>query len=162
MYKGLVQQVDTPLEVYNKPVNRFVAGFLGTPPMNLFDGQLELKNGDMYFVNPVFQVKCSQSVKQKLSGYSGKNVVLGVRPENITTTPPQEQTENIIESTVEVIEPLGDRVEVYFSTKNNDRFIASIDPDIPVKIDDKMSVYISTDKFDLFEPGDTGKNLTLA
>lgn len=162
MYKGLIQQVDTPLEVYNKPVNRFVAGFLGTPPMNFFDGQLESKNGDMYFVNPVFQVKCSQSIKQKLSEYNGKNIVLGVRPENITMTPPQGQTENIIEATVEVIEPLGDRVEVYFSSKNNDRFIASIGPDIPVKIDDKMNVYISSDKFDLFEPGDTGKNLTLA
>ena len=80
MSMGHVQQVGTPLELYDSPANRFVAGFIGLPPMNFFDvtvreGELEGKN---------FRVKLEEAERAALAPYAGKEIELGVRPENVT------------------------------------------------------------------------------
>ncbi len=79
MSMGHVQQIGTPLELYDKPANLFVAGFIGLPPMNFYD--VEIKNGQA--VCESFAVDLEGEEKQLLKSYEGKTVVLGVRPENI-------------------------------------------------------------------------------
>ena len=79
MSMGYVQQVGTPLELYDHPANTFVASFIGLPPMNFFNGKIE--NG--YFVSEHFSAPLNESQKKTLSSYVGKEVILGVRPENI-------------------------------------------------------------------------------
>ena len=79
MSMGYVQQIGTPLELYDTPANTFVASFIGLPPMNFFDGKI--KNGN--FVSDYFSVPLSNEYKKLLASYEGKEIILGARPENI-------------------------------------------------------------------------------
>ncbi len=79
MSMGHVQQIGKPIELYDKPANTFVATFIGLPPMNMFDGKIESGK----FVCDLFEYKLSGEIASRLSEYEGKNVVLGVRPENV-------------------------------------------------------------------------------
>lgn len=79
MSMGHVQQIGKPIELYDKPANTFVATFIGLPPMNMFDGRIE----DGKFVCDLFEYKLNDVLSARLSEYDGKNVVLGVRPENV-------------------------------------------------------------------------------
>ena len=80
---GVLQQIGTPEEVYFFPVNTFVAGFIGTPAMNLFEGKLVGSARKMYFDASYFRVRLSNNKAQRLAAYTGKDVYFGVRPEYI-------------------------------------------------------------------------------
>ena len=79
MSMGHVQQIGTPLELYDTPANLFVASFIGLPPMNIFDVKVE----DGYLIGKTAQIKLTDAERDKLADYEGKKIVLGVRPENI-------------------------------------------------------------------------------
>jgi multiple sugar transport system ATP-binding protein len=83
MKDGLIQQVADPLTLYNQPVNRFVASFIGSPPMNFLRGRILQRDGRWYFDEGTFQVKLIDEMVPKLSGYAGKEIVFGIRPEDI-------------------------------------------------------------------------------
>ena len=87
MYDGKIQQVAEPMEVYDKPVNRFVAGFLGTTPMNFFDGHVELLNSKLSIACGNDKIMVRDSTANKLLTYRGKKIVLGIRPEHLSTEP---------------------------------------------------------------------------
>ena len=161
MYKGKIQQVAPPMEVYDKPVNRFVAGFLGTPPMNFFDGTIQIENSKPAFTLKDRTAVISPAMSDSLQTYAGKEMILGIRPEHLTVTQLPQQTDNAIPATVNVIEPLGDRKDVYLTDNAGQKFIANIDPHIDIKIDEKINVYIDVNKIHIFEPGDTGLNISL-
>ena len=80
MSMGHVQQIGTPIELYDNPANLFVASFIGLPPMNIFDVKVE----DGYLIGKTIQIKLLDEERDKLSDYEGKKIVLGVRPENIS------------------------------------------------------------------------------
>ena len=79
MSMGHVQQIGTPIELYDNPANLFVATFIGLPPMNIFDVKVE----DGYLIGKTAQIKMTNEERDKLSSYEGKKIVMGVRPENI-------------------------------------------------------------------------------
>jgi multiple sugar transport system ATP-binding protein len=162
MYDGFIQQVDKPMEVYDRPVNRFVAGFLGTPPMNFFDGKIISANGTATFGAANIQVKLPGSISDKLKPYKGKEVTLGVRPEHLSVEPIAGKSDNVIPSMVNVVEPLGDRMDVYLTSASGNRFIANVDPHIHLKPNDSVQVYLDVDRLHVFEPGLTGANITLS
>ncbi|MFH1616054.1 MAG: sn-glycerol-3-phosphate ABC transporter ATP-binding protein UgpC [Planctomycetota bacterium] len=159
MYDGEIQQVAAPMEVYDKPVNRFVAGFLGTPHMNFFDGKIQAKNGSIHFVTTNEEIKLPTSFNANLKDYRGRQMVLGVRPEALSPIPFNGQTDNFIRATVNVIEPLGNRMDIYLTSLTGTKFIADIDPHININVDDNIQMYIDTKKVHIFEPGDTGKSV---
>jgi multiple sugar transport system ATP-binding protein len=161
MYNGVIQQVAAPMEVYDNPVNRFVAGFLGTPPMDFFDGQVHRRNECDYFVIGSQEILLASRMKNTLTEYDGKNMVLGIRPEHLTLVPLQGQNKNSIDSKVVVIEPLGDRMDVYLETARGDRFIANIDPHVAIQVDKTVTMYMDTERINIFETGDTGRNIRL-
>jgi len=161
MYNGIIQQVAEPMEVYDKPVNKFVAGFLGTPPMNFFDGQVQLRNGSDCFVIGSQEIQFASRIKNTLTRYRGKDMVLGIRPEHLTLVPPQGQSRNGIDCRVIVVEPLGDRKDVYMETARGDKFIANINPHIDIRVDQAVTMYMDAEKISIFEPGNTGKNVSL-
>ena len=104
MKAGKIQQIDSPAAVYNRPVNMFVAGFLGAPSMNFIEGRIECINGTVHFVSPTLLVD--------VSAYPFANppqnnlpAVLGVRPEYITLSP--QGTEHAGQATVALVEPMG-------------------------------------------------------
>jgi multiple sugar transport system ATP-binding protein len=159
MYNGDVQQVAAPIEIFEKPVNRFVAGFLGTPPMNFFPGRLEYQNDNFIFVMMNDSVILPDRFKSLERNYNSRELVLGIRPEGISLNQYQGLNENSIKAAVLVVEPLGDRTDAYFSNSANPRFIANLEPHTPVKAQDHVRLYLNLNKAHLFEPGDTGKNL---
>jgi multiple sugar transport system ATP-binding protein len=122
MRKGMLQQVDAPQSLYERPINVFVAGFIGSPAMNLFDATLE-RDGDASFVSfGGFRLRVPDAVlaeRPDLAGYVGRTVVLGIRPEDmedaaIVADAPADRR---IRSTIELRENLGSDVVVHFTVK---------------------------------------------
>ena len=83
MKDGLVQQIDTPTKVYNSPINKFVASFIGAPPMNFLEGKIIKKERKLYFDEGSFRIRIVESMYKALEDYVDKRVVLGVRSEDI-------------------------------------------------------------------------------
>jgi len=159
MYNGEIQQVAAPMEVYDKPVNRFVAGFLGTPPMNFFDGKIELQNGTAAFVMKGGSAIQLGSMNHRLSAYAGKAMVAGIRPEHLRVQPLSGQNGNAIVAQVGLVEPLGDHKEVYLTSVSGCKFIANLNPRVDITVDQQISIYVDTDKVHIFELGEVGRNI---
>ena len=164
MKDGFIQQCGTPLEVYDAPVNRFVAGFVGTPPMNFLKGKLVARNGGLFFDEGTAQIRLPAERAAKLSIWAGKDVVLGARPEamNISGEGRFAGQDNTLPVTVGVVEPLGEKMDVYAATTKHPHIVARVDASKDIAADQKLTLHLDTRKLHLFEPGDTGKNLVLA
>ena len=118
MKDGLVHQVDVPLSIYNKPANKFVAGFIGSPAMNFIQGKI-INEGDIQFISAGNQLNIQAAEKQAdiLKKYVDKKIWLGIRPEDIhdvndSTT---SDDKNIFKAKLEVVEPLGNEIFLYFN-----------------------------------------------
>ena len=112
MKDGFVQQIGTPQQVFDTPVNLFVAGFIGTPQMNFFNGQLE-KTGTGYQIQCMgATIPVTDEMAQKLAakGQGNADVIVGVRPEHITV---QTEGGNAIQATVEVSELMGSELYLH-------------------------------------------------
>ena len=159
---GEIQQTAGPMDVYERPVNKFVAGFLGTPPMNFFAGSLKLKNDTAYFTISNETIKLPQRLRNVLRDYYDKQMVLGARPENISPEQFPGQNDNAISATVNVIEPVGNRTDVYLTHPTGQKFIAGIDPHTKLQANDAVKMYIDPERIHIFEPEETGRNVTLS
>jgi len=129
MKDGYVQQIDTPLELYSRPVNKFVAGFIGSPAMNFIRGKLKKSKG-LVFVEEGggFQASIQKKDEKKLQPYVGKDVTLGLRPEDIHLASTGSSRGSRAKVIVEVVEPMGNEIYVYFSTRRNgSQWVARID-----------------------------------
>ena len=116
MLDGAVQQVATPTELYRRPVNRFVAGFIGSPPMNFFEGRVAVENGAMQFVgrNEGIVLEVDSGHRAALERFKGEGVVLGIRPEHILENSGQTAVAGrSLIATVELVEPLGAETYLY-------------------------------------------------
>jgi multiple sugar transport system ATP-binding protein len=154
MNEGEVQQVDTPLGLYNHPVNKFVAGFIGTPSMNFMPATL-VKNGDGFTIDcGAFQVKAPAQKDGVLADYAGKEVDFGIRPEDIfdktLTNILQATPDNTAKATVDVIEPMGHIVTVYLSAGNN-QVVATIDADTKIEEETEVELIFDMIKTHLFD-----------
>ena len=138
MKDGVIQQVDSPINLYDKPVNRFVAGFIGSPAMNFMVGGVQ---GDR-LRSPYFDIEPDGELSQKLQAYNGKEVFVGVRPENLglkgyTTIP---ERDNVIKASVEVVEPLGAETHIIASVGGDQTIVARIDPHAEVRTGDQIEL----------------------
>ncbi|HOK08126.1 MAG TPA: sn-glycerol-3-phosphate ABC transporter ATP-binding protein UgpC [Candidatus Hydrogenedens sp.] len=119
MNNGLVQQIGTPLDLYHKPINKFVAGFIGSPPMNMIDGVIYEKNNQIYFVNheEKIEIKIVEHKQPSLKAYINKNITMGIRPEDISIQQDQSiEHGTFIHAIVDVVEPMGSEMNLYIST----------------------------------------------
>jgi multiple sugar transport system ATP-binding protein len=114
MKDGVIQQVDAPLKLYNEPKNLFVAGFLGSPPMNFIHGSLRKENDRLLFRETAGGVmEIDLGVRPAADSYQGKDIILGIRPEDCELIPPGAPIPaNSFQATVDVVEPMG--AETYF------------------------------------------------
>jgi len=134
MKDGEIQQVATPLELYDRPVNMFVAGFIGSPPMNFFKGAIRRVGGQFSFVEtneklPHVELKLPDSISDKIGARLDQPVFFGIRPENIHDVPATTDANvgSMAEVGVEVSEPMGAETLLYLTTGATS-FIARVRP----------------------------------
>lgn len=162
MYNGVIQQTGAPLEVYEKPANKFVAGFFGTPSMNFFTGRVEFKGDIPSFTIGNDTITLPQRLKTLLTDYSSREMVMGIRPENISLRKLSDQVNNVIGASVDIIEPLGSHIDIYLTSNSGMKFIINTDTHIKIKIHDVLKVHIDCEKLYFFEHGEAGRNITLS
>jgi multiple sugar transport system ATP-binding protein len=127
MKDGILQQVADPITIYDKPVNKFVASFIGSPPMNFMEGKIIKKDGRLYFDEGKIKVKIIDDMRKDLFVYADKEIIFGIRSEDIydklfvSEAPP----ENIVRVNCEVFEPMGSEVYLHLNTGRH-TFIARV------------------------------------
>jgi len=121
MKDGVIQQIADPIKLYDNPVNKFVAGFIGSPPMNFIDGSIIKKEDKFYFTEGKFQIKVIDAMMPKLAPYAGREVTFGIRPEDIYDKlfVSEAPSENTVRAICEVIEPMGSESYLYINTGKN-------------------------------------------
>ncbi len=155
---GVIQQVDTPLNLYNNPVNQFVAGFIGSPAMNFVEGEL-LGNGEVQFHSELFRFAIPQPMQEKLQSFVGQRVVLGVRPEHIydRTLTGEKSVTTPMDIRVDVVEPVGNEIFVYFSDSRKS-YCMRMDPVRLYRPGETVQVVLDMEKMYFFHP-QTGERI---
>jgi multiple sugar transport system ATP-binding protein len=150
---GILQQADTPHNLYAYPANIFVAGFIGSPAMNFFDATLVPEDGDLYVNGGTFRVKVPQGKTQALLPHKGKKIIFGIRPDDLHDpeyTPPN-ITPGKIKAQVDVTELMGNEVYVHMLTGEKS-FTGRFDPRTSVRIGDALDVVVNMDNMHAFDP----------
>jgi multiple sugar transport system ATP-binding protein len=148
---GLIQQIGSPLELYNNPKNRFVAGFIGSPPMNIITSMVKEEGGKIIADEGDFQIVLSGPMGDKLKSFVGKNVLLGIRPEDLVYMPSPEKVNNV-KTSIEVIEPLGAEIHLWVSTKSH-HFIVRVPPRWDFTVGDEANFKPDLNKIKFFDVG---------
>jgi multiple sugar transport system ATP-binding protein len=153
MDRGQIQQVATPLEIYNQPANIFVAQFIGSPPMNLIAVQVK---APLVVINEQFRATLQPEWESSLSEYVGRSLLLGIRPEHLTLGLPAGKNFHGI---VETVEALGNDTFIAVKLLDLDRsdliFQVRVAPDRPVRIGEEVWLSVAIDKLHLFDPETT-------
>jgi multiple sugar transport system ATP-binding protein len=150
MKDGWVQQVGAPLELYGRPANRFVAGFLGSPAMNFAEVAIAQADGGLWAENPGFRVRVPPGRAEGLRAYRGERVTLGVRPENLHLATGEDAAENSFDAVVEVVEPLGS--EMLLDVRAADTpMVARVDPRTRVKAHERVRLAFDPEQLHFFD-----------
>ncbi len=152
MKDGILQQLDSPQSLYDYPANVFVAGFIGSPAMNFFNARLVRGDGGLVVDAGSFQVPVPTPLLERYAAYEGKNVIFGIRPEDVhdpAFTPPDISAATV-EASVEVLEPMGNEVILYL-TSDSHSFVGRVDPRSQARPGSKMQVIFNMDNMHLFE-----------
>jgi multiple sugar transport system ATP-binding protein len=176
MKEGVIQQCAPPLEVYDRPVNRFVAGFVGTPPMNFIEGRIAAGDGEeMGFVFGAQRINLPPRIVTAARPFMGKAVVLGVRPEGLSPSHGGKFAgeQNQFMARINVIEPLGDKVDIYLTMAGSEAEVSAVEgaTRLTCRADAyefgklargaTVPFFVDLGKIHLFDAGNEGRNLTL-
>ena len=158
---GVAHQIDDPLTIYQKPIDRFVAGFIGSPAMNFIEGNLERKNGGLLFKGAGFEGPLSTQAASRLEAYADRGVILGIRPEDIFEVADRDELETSASVTahLDVVEPMGSEIYLYFSLGGDD-FVARIDVRVPPAVNTDIELVFDMGSAHFFDP-ESGKSLLL-
>lgn len=166
MKDGVLQQLDTPQRLFNNPSNMFVAGFIGSPAMNLLTVTVEQRGGDLYLLsagtgeNEGLALRVPERYRNPLMPYSGKQVVFGLRPQDIHDArfaqgalDEGESPEDLarLRTKVDVVEPMGSEVYLYLLSGQN-TIVSRVDSRTDVKPADTLDVALNMDKMHAFDP----------
>jgi multiple sugar transport system ATP-binding protein len=152
MKDGRLQQVDDPIAIYDHPKNKFVAAFIGSPPMNFMHGALLKKDKCLYFDEGKFTVKLVEDMHDKMSPYIGKELIMGIRSEDIYDKlfVSEAPAENIVRVTCEVIEPMGSEVYLHLATGRH-TFIARVGAHDRPGVNQDMDLVFDMSKVHFFD-----------
>ena len=159
MKDGLIQQIDTPLKLYNNPVNRFVAGFIGSPAMNFIEGKIVRDNG-IFFIGKDEKVKLKipENHIEKLENYVDEEITAGIRPENIHYNKSDSRiTGQEVEVKLDVTEPMGNEIFLYFEISGSN-MIARIPAVEEPEPGQRLKLYFDAAKMHFFD-SKTEKNI---
>ncbi|BBH20325.1 ABC transporter ATP-binding protein [Paenibacillus baekrokdamisoli] len=157
MKNGLIQQVDTPDEIYNNPANMFVASFIGSPPMNFVQGQILHRDGEAYFDTRRYSLLIPKEKAKLLYSkqYDQKKVILGVRAESIITLPvdqPEhsEWKESQFTAQIEMRELLGSDAYLYLNNEEH-KLVARVDPRAKFVEGQKVNIALDMERVHFFD-----------
>ena len=154
MKDGVVQQVDSPQNLYNKPGNLFVAGFIGSPQMNFMDAVVEATGKNVALKVGQYSIKLPEAKSKALidGGYVGKTVVMGIRPEDVHDSEEfiANSPDTVVESTIRVYELLGAEVFLYFDVENYP-LTARVNPTTTARTGDTVKFALDADKIHVFD-----------
>ena len=146
MKDGKIQQIGSPLHLYNNPSNKFVAGFIGSPPMNFLT--LKVESGKLHGED--IELKPIAAHADIVKNLSGKDVYFGIRPEDITYTK-SSASKNNIPAKVTVVEPLGADIHLWLQVGGNQPMIARTPPDHDFKVGDTVNFSVNMEKAHFFD-----------
>jgi multiple sugar transport system ATP-binding protein len=154
MKDGVIQQVDTPLMLYDNPTNMFVAGFIGSPQMNFIDVTVVQEQGGVYLKFGDYKIKVPEGKAAKVveQGYVGKDVVFGIRPEHVHDEEIylSSMPDSILDAKIDVTEMLGSETLLYMHVGDYG-LNARVNPRTKAKVGDTIKVAIDTSKAHLFD-----------
>ena len=153
MKGGRIQQVADPVNLYENPVNKFVAGFIGSPPMNFLKGKITAQNGDYFFQDKGIKLRLLPQHHAKIMPYRDQNVVFGIRPEDLYDKifAQDARPEFTITATVEVVEPMGSEIYLYLNAGNN-AFVARVSNQDTATVNQDLQVVFDMSKAHFFDP----------
>lgn len=152
MKDGEVQQCADPMTIYDRPTNKFVASFVGTPPINLMDGRIIKKEKKYYFDEGKFQVKLVEEMYKVIAPYDGKEVTFGIRAEDIYDKlfVSEASADNTVRAACEVVEPLGSEVYLYLNSGKN-LFVARVGAHNRPDVNRDMDLVFDMNKVHFFD-----------
>ena len=165
MSNGLIQQAGAPLDVYRHPVNRFVAGFVGTPPMNFIEGTIRREDGRVYFrehsaLGEGIKLAVAPAHEEKVGAYDAKPLVLGLRPQSLAEARGGEDPDRTIQLKIHVVEPLGDSMDLSCTTPTGRHVVVRVPSHGGLQPGATARFVVEMTRAHLFEPGDFGACVT--
>ena len=159
MKDGVAHQVADPLTIYRKPVDQFVAGFIGSPAMNFVEGKLVPANSGLAFEGAGLSAGLTDGASRALSEYAGREIVLGIRPEDIYEPADRDKLSTIapIKAHLDVVEPMGNEIFLYFDLGGRD-LVARIDVRVPPKVNTDVELVADMESAHFFDK-ETGRSL---
>jgi len=163
MKDGIVHQCASPLELYERPVDRFVAGFMGTPPMNFLQGRILAEDGRLYFYEGANKILVPERLQEAVGQYSGQEMIMGIRPESLS---PRNEgryagEENILNVTINVIETLGREMDLYVETAEETNMTCRVEADRSLSDGQQLPMHIDMNAVHFFEAKKDGANVGL-
>ncbi|WP_295138561.1 sn-glycerol-3-phosphate ABC transporter ATP-binding protein UgpC [uncultured Reyranella sp.] len=150
MKDGWVQQVGEPLELYNTPANRFVAGFIGSPAMNFIEATLGETNGAVVAEAPGLRLTLPGPQAARARARAGRTVTLGIRPEDVHIATDRDAPDLCFDATVEVVEQLGS--EILLDTRVGPAtVVASVEPTMRIRSNDRLHLSLKPERLHLFD-----------
>ncbi len=168
---GALLQVDTPQALYDRPVNQFVGAFIGSPAMNLYQAEMANRGRSLKLGSQVLTLPDTILVaRPALSTYSGKQLTVGIRPEDLSARPHLSTSGNTLRCEITLVEALGSELMVHFTIDANliqveqvnsqeqdilsdkNEGVARLDPSVPVKAGDKLTLEVKLERLHFFDP----------
>jgi multiple sugar transport system ATP-binding protein len=161
MKDGVVQQCAPALEVFHRPSNRFVAGFLGSPPMNFIDGTLVERDGALYFEGAGVTLAAPEWAREALLEHRDTEIVLGVRPEALGDARRARFETKVepVSMTVRLVQPLGDTMYVHLETSARTSVVAHLHASHSIAVGETLGVLFDPSRLHFFETGELGRSL---
>ena len=154
MKDGILQQIDSPHQLYNHPNNVFVAGFIGSPSMNFFDATLVESDGKLEINTGGFRMQVPEAIANNWRPFKGREVIFGIRPEDMHAKEfvPPGILEADMSATTEVVELMGNEIYLYLNTKDNKQFMARVDPRVKTGIGQELALAVNMANAHIFDP----------
>jgi multiple sugar transport system ATP-binding protein len=150
MKDGLIQQVGAPLELYNRPANRFVAGFMGSPAMNFATVMMAEANGALWAHQEGIRIRLPAELAERLAHYANQEVTLGIRPEDLSLASGGDPAELGLDAVVEVVERLGSQTLLDVRVGPN-AMVAAVEPNARVDVHDRLRLALRPDRLHFFD-----------
>jgi multiple sugar transport system ATP-binding protein len=150
MKDGWIQQVGEPLELYGRPANKFVAGFIGSPAMNFAEVKINEAGGTISAENQGLRIQVPASRAGSLKAYKGQTVTFGVRPEDVHMATGADPAHYSFDAIVDVVEPLGS--EILLDVKaGNSTIVARVEPTVRVKVQEPIRLAVNAERLHFFD-----------